>query len=365
MKIGIDCRELGAYQTGIGRILIEFLREARRKAKDFEFILFGNEKTDFLSFQDIILDYRRVVIKERWTFWWDQIQLKKALQKNEIDVFFSPYYKIPLLTRAKTVLSIFDLTYLLVEPYAGHLKNTIYVKNFIKLAARKAKKIITCSNSTKEDLSEILHLPQGKINVVHLGISSRFRTIHEKNRIESAKKKYGIPRKYVLYVGNFSPHKNLKRLVRAYHLLTDHLKEEYSLVLGGGEAEKLGIRDAGSLICISHIAEEDLPTLYSGAELFVFPSLYEGFGFPPLEAMACGCPVASSNTSSLPEVLGEAALFFDPCRIEEISSAIRRMIEDEDLRNRLRQKGLERARLFTPEKMTGELLSVFESVYGN
>lgn len=365
MKIGIDCRELGAYQTGIGRILIEFLREARRKTKDFEFILFGNEMTDFLSFQDILLDYKKVVIKERWTFWWDQIQLKKALQKNEIDVFFSPYYKIPLLTRAKTVLSIFDLTYLLVEPYAGHLKNTIYVKNFIKLAARKAKKIITSSNSTKEDLSEILHLPQGKINVVHLGISSRFRTIHEKNRIESAKKKYGIPRKYVLYVGNFSPHKNLKRLVRAYHLLTDHLKEEYSLVLGGGEAEKLGIRDAGSLICIPYIAEEDLPTLYSGAELFVFPSLYEGFGFPPLEAMACGCPVASSNTSSLPEVLGEAALFFDPCQIEEISSAIRRMIEDEDLRNRLRQKGLERARLFTPEKMTGELLSVFESVCGN
>lgn len=365
MKIGIDCRELGAYQTGIGRILIEFLREARRKTKDFEFVLFGNEMTNFSSFQDIILDYRRVVIKERWTFWWDQIQLKKALQKNEIDVFFSLYYKIPLLTRTKTVLSIFDLTYLLVEPYAGHLKNIIYVKNFIKLAARKAKKIITSSNSTKEDLSEILHLPQGKINVVHLGVSSKFRTIHEKNRIESAKKKYGIPRKYVLYVGNFSPHKNLKRLVRAYHLLADHIKEEYSLVLGGGEAEKLGIRDGGSLICIPYIAEEDLPTLYSGAELFVFPSLYEGFGFPPLEAMACGCPVASSNTSSLPEVLGEAALFFDPCQIEEISSAIRRMIEDEDLRNRLRQKGLERARLFTPEKMTGELLSVFESVCGN
>jgi glycosyltransferase involved in cell wall biosynthesis len=266
------------------------------------------------------------------------------------------------LTTAKTVLSIFDLTYLLVEPYAGHFKNTIYVKNFIKLAARKAKKIITCSNSTKEDLSEILHLPQAKIKVVHLGVSSKFRTIREKNRIESVKKKYGIPQKYVLYVGNFSPHKNLKRLILAYHLLADYLKEEYSLVLGGGEAEKLGIRDTESLISIPYIDEEDLPTLYSGAELFIFPSLYEGFGFPPLEAMACGCPVASSNTSSLPEVLGEAALFFDPCQTEEISSAIRQMLEDEDLRNRLRQKGLERARLFTPEKMTDKILDVFESV---
>lgn len=362
MKIGIDCRELGAYQTGIGRILIEFLREARRKTKDFEFILFGNETTDFLSFQDIFMDYKKVVIKERWTFWWDQIQLKKALQNNEIDVFFSPYYKIPLLTTAKTVLSIFDLTYLLVEPYARHLKNTIYIKNFIKLAARKAKKIITSSNSTKEDLSEILHLPQGKIDVVHLGISSRFRTIQEKNRIEFAKKKYGIPHKYILYVGNFSPHKNLKRLILAYNLLADHLKKEYSLVLGGGEAKTLGIRDTELLICIPYIAEEDLPILYSGAEIFIFPSLYEGFGFPPLEAMACGCPVASSNTSSLPEVLGEAALFFDPGQIEEISCAIRRMLEDEDLRNRLRQKGLERARLFTPEKMTDRILDIFESV---
>jgi glycosyltransferase involved in cell wall biosynthesis len=342
--------------------LIEFLREARRKTKDFEFILFGNETTDFLSFQDIFMDYKKVVIKERWTFWWDQIQLKKALQNNEIDVFFSPYYKIPLLTTAKTVLSIFDLTYLLVEPYARHLKNTIYIKNFIKLAARKAKKIITSSNSTKEDLSEILHLPQGKIDVVHLGISSRFRTIQEKNRIEFAKKKYGIPHKYILYVGNFSPHKNLKRLILAYNLLADHLKKEYSLVLGGGEAKTLGIRDTELLICIPYIAEEDLPILYSGAEIFIFPSLYEGFGFPPLEAMACGCPVASSNTSSLPEVLGEAALFFDPGQIEEISCAIRRMLEDEDLRNRLRQKGLERARLFTPEKMTDRILDIFESV---
>jgi len=365
MKIGIDCRELRTYQTGIGRILVEFLRVARRRSDNYEFILFGNEKTDFLTFQDIFLGTRKVVIKERWTFWWDQIQLKNALHRNGIDVFFSPYYKIPLLTRAKTVLSIFDLTYLLVEPYARYFKNTIYIKNFIKLAARKAKRIITSSNSTKEDLLEILRLPRRKIEVVYLGIGSGFRAIHGKDRIGLAKKKYGIGKKYILYVGNFSPHKNLKRLVLAYRLLADHLKEEYSLVLGGGKTETLGIRDAESLICIPRIDEEDLPALYSGAELFVFPSLYEGFGFPPLEAMACGCPVASSNASSLPEVLGEAALFFDPCQIEEISSAIRRMLEDEDLKNAFRQKGLERARLFTPEKMARELLSVFESVWGN
>jgi len=365
MKVGIDCRELRANITGIGRILLEFLKEARRQRKDFYFILFGNEKTNFLSFPDVFENYQKIIIKERLTLWWDQIQLKNALQQYEIDLFFSPYYKMPLLTKTKTVISIFDVTYLLVEPYVHRFKNKIYVKNFIKLAAKKAKKILTSSNSTKEDLSKILHLPQEKVEVVYLGVSPEFRPTYGSDKIEFVKNKYGLAKKYILYVGNSSPHKNLKRLVQAYQSLANDLKQEYSLVLGGGEPKRLGISEGEPLIFTRFIAEEDLPSLYSGAELFVFPSLYEGFGLPPLEAMACGCPVASSNMSSLPEVLGEAALFFDPYQVEEISAAICRMLEDKNLRERFRQKGLQRAKLFTSEKMTGNLYSLFESVYGN
>jgi glycosyltransferase involved in cell wall biosynthesis len=367
MKIGIDCRELRAYMTGIGRILTGFLKEAKRK--NFEFILFGNQFTDFSSFPDVFEDYRKVILQEKLTLWWDQIQLKNAIAKNQIYVFFSPYYKIPLLAKTRTILSIFDVTYLLVEPYRSFFRNKFYIKNFIQLASRKAKRIITSSHSTKNDLLKILHLPKDKIEVVYLGVNHKFKAIAKKNDRDIVKKKYGIPKKYLLYVGNFLPHKNVKNLIAAYNLLPENIRREHSLVLGGErpkgfrrDIEQPGLSDPQSIIYCGNIVDEDLPALYSGAELFVFPSLYEGFGLPPLEAMACGCPVASSNTSSMPEVLGDAALFFNPSLIEEMSMAIRQMLEDERLRNSFCQKGLGRARLFTSEKMAERMLAIFDSV---
>lgn len=365
MKIGIDCRELRNYVTGIGRILSEFLRETKGNIKDFNFILFGNQYTDFLLFQDVFKNYEKVIIKEKFTLWWDQIKLKNAIKKYNIDVFFSPYYKIPLLTKTKTILSIFDVTYLLVKPYNTYLRSKLYLKNFIKLASKKVKKIITCSNYTKNDLLKILNLPKEKIEVAYLGVSPKFKIIHEREKIELVKKKYGIEKKYILYVGNFKPHKNVKRLVDAYDLFPETIKREYDLVLGGMGPEISGLSDSQSAICLRYISDEDLPALYSIAELFVFPSLYEGFGLPPLEAMACGCPVASSNTSSMSEVLGDAALFFNPYHVEEMSLAIEKMLEYKNLRNKFRQKGLERAKLFTSEKMTRRILDVFESVLLN
>jgi glycosyltransferase involved in cell wall biosynthesis len=369
MKVGIDCRELRANITGIGRILLEFLREARRKTKDFDFTLFGNQLTDFLSFPDVFEDYRTVILQEKLTLWWDQIQLKNAIKKNNIDVFFSPYYKIPLLSKTKTILSIFDVTYLLVEPYRSSWRNKFYIKNFIQLASRKAKRIITSSHWTKSDLLKSLHLSEEKIEVIYLGVDPKFQATPEKNKRDYIKKKYRIQRKYLLYVGNFLPHKNVKSLIAAYNLLPENIRGEYSLVLGGRrpkgfrrDIEQSGLSDSQSIIYCGYIADEDLPALYSGAELFVFPSLYEGFGLPPLEAMACGCPVASSNTSSMPEVLGDAALFFNPNLTEEMSMAIRQMLEDEHLRNSFCQKGLGRARLFTSEKMAERMLAIFDSV---
>lgn len=370
MKIGIDCRELRAYRTGIGRILLEFLREARKQTKDFDFILFGNQWTDFLSFPDLFKDYRKIILQEKLALWWDQIQLKNAIKKNNIDVFFSPYYKIPLLSKTKTILSIFDVTYLLLEPYSSSWRNKFYIKNFIRLASRKAKRIITSSHWTKSDLLRSLHLPQEKIEVIYLGVNPKFQAIPEKNKRDHIKKKYGIQKKYLLYVGNFLPHKNVKSLIAAYNLLPVNIRREYSLVLGGRRAkefghdiEQSGVSNSQSIIYCGDIVDEDLPLLYSGAELFVFPSLYEGFGLPPVEAMACGCPVASSHTSSLPEILGNAALFFNPYQVEEISKTVKLMLENKDLRENLRQKGLERAKLFVSARMAEKLIAVFKTAY--
>jgi len=369
MYIGIDCREMIGKMTGISRMLTEFLYSVSLKNTGHKFILLGNQNT-YLEHEFLNKEmFQKIFVPERITLLWDQIKLKKMLNEYKIDVFFSPYYKIPLFTKTKTILSIFDVTYLLVEPYNTYFKNKLYKKNFIKLASKKAKKIITCSNYTKNDLLKILNLCDEKIEVVYLGVIPEFKTIHEKNKIELTKKRYAIYKKYILYVGNFEPHKNVKKLIDAYNLLPEILKQEYVLALCGGEPnrlkisrEQLGLSHLQSIIYTGRILDEDLPALYSGAELFVFPSLYEGFGLPPLEAMACGCPVVSSNASSVPEVLGDSALFFNPYGVEEMSLAIRQMLEDENLRNRFRQKGWERAKLFTTEKMTNKLLDIFASI---
>ncbi len=368
MKIGVDFRELSSSTTGIGRILVEFFREAKAYEKDFDFILFGNQATNFLSPPHVFESYKKVVIKEKWTFWWDQIQLSNEIKRNHIDLFFSPYYKLPLLTKAKSIISVFDLTYLLVKPYSHHLRNRLYIKNFIKMASRKAKKIITSSHHTKSDLKALLNLPEEKIEVIYPRISPEFRRVQDRKRIDSLSKKYGIHKKYILYVGNFKPHKNVQSLVDAYHHLPDLLKREYSLVLCGGELKSLELKferekpgDFQSIISIEQLADEDLPSLYSSAELFVFPSFYEGFGFPPLEAMACGCPVVSSHASSLPEILGNAALFFNPYQVEEISKTAKLILENKGFRESLREKGLERAKFFASARMTEKLISVFKA----
>jgi len=160
-------------------------------------------------------------------------------------------------------------------------------------------------------------------------------------------------------------------LIEAYETLPAKMKEEYKLVLGAPRSDKyfpdiekiiMEKKLIHQILFTGFIEEKDLPTIFHMSSLFAFPSLYEGFGLPPLEAMACGCPVVSSNRSSMPEILGEAALFFNPNDIKEMSQAIRQMLEDEKLRNNLRQKGLERAKLFTPEKMTQIIISLFESI---
>jgi glycosyltransferase involved in cell wall biosynthesis len=366
IKIGIDIRELEKGKlTGIGRFLIEFLKEAKNY-KEFKFILFGNQDTDFSN--DSLESYEKIGINEKLTFLWDQFKLKNALKENKIDLFFSPYYKAPLFSEIPLIISLFDLIYFKVEPYKNQLNNKFYIKYFINLVAKKAIKIITISNDTQNDLIKLLNLPKEKIKVVYLSVSENFyhRGLQE---IEGIKKKYNINKKYILYIGNSNPHKNLTRLVEAYTLLPDKTKKEYELVLAGvgnffnSQLSTCCLTTLNSKL-LGFVPDQDLPALYSGAELFVFPSLYEGFGLPPLEAMACGCPVASSNTSCMPEILGEACVYFDPFSPEEMSLVIHRILNDSGLAGVLKTKGLARAAVYDPEKTCSGIIKVMESVGG-
>ena len=367
MRIGIDGRELFANKvTGIGRYLRDLLGVVSRSPTPHQYLLYGNQHT---SWDEHVESVEFVSLPQGMTLWWDQMVLRKRAKLDNLDVFFSPYTKGPVFARCPVVITIHDLIPLKLDG------SSVYGRVFgfmAKFVARRVAAILADSEHTKRDILELLGVPEAKIHVIPLCVNEAFRPAQSADVLAEVKRKYSIAGDYVFYVGNFDPHKNLVTLLRAYAALPEDLRAAYQLVLGGkldeftpqirGLAAELGV--GGNVVCTDFIDQADLPALYRAATLFAFPSKYEGFGLPPLEAMACGVPVVSSNATSLPEVVGEAALTVDPEDVEGMSAAMRNVLSDQALRATLATKGIERARLFTQEKTATETLRVIEAVAG-
>lgn len=228
--------------------------------------------------------------------------------------------------------------------------------------------MIAASESTKKDAVRLCGLDEAKIKVIYHGVSPRFRPAGPE-AVSAVRQRYGLPDRFVLSLGTIEPRKNLTSLLEVWHALSSGGVPPKLVIAGSkgwlyapffSKLRELGLED--QVLFTGYVPEEDLPAVYSAAELFVYPSLYEGFGFPVLEAMACGAPVITSNTSSLPEVAGQAALLVDPTSLEELSAAIGRVLENQELRNQLRARGLEQAARFSWERTARETLSVYESL---
>jgi glycosyltransferase involved in cell wall biosynthesis len=238
----------------------------------------------------------------------------------------------------------------------------------LKAVTRKASEIIVDSYSTQKDLLSALDIAKDKISVIYPAIGDAFHPVGDQKHIESVRERYGLPVKYILYVGPWKPHKNIGRLIKAFYQVRRDSKLPHKLVIGGETdprfsegprlASQLGLRE--EIIFPGYIRDEDLPCVYCGADIFVFPSLYEGFGLPPLEAMACGTPVVTSNVSALPEVTGNAAVLVNPYKVVEIAEAIYKVLSNDSLRDTLRRKGLERAKEFSYEEFARKTLKVYE-----
>ena len=370
MRVGIDVRELEKGKvTGIGRYLLDFLKFASKDKKEWEFVLFGNQATEIdLEAPNL----KKIFISEYLTSWWDQVKLPHYLKKEKIDIFLTPYLKAPLLTPCKLVVIINDLIPFLSPGYQRlkNLPRRVYFRNLGRRAVKRADKIITISQHSKKDILKIFQIPEEKIEVISLSVNEKYHPIT--SNLGKITSKYGIGGKFIFYFGNFNPHKNVKTLIEAYYRLPQEMRDEYQLVLGGRRDKQClmleemvkHLKLEKRIIFTGFISEEDLPAIYSAAELFVFPSLYEGFGLPPLEAMACGTPVITSNTTSLPEVVGKAGILINPYKVDEIKFAIIKVLTDSTLRNDLVQKGLERAKRFTPEKTARQFLAVLAEVRG-
>ncbi|PIY94071.1 MAG: hypothetical protein COY68_03560 [Candidatus Levybacteria bacterium CG_4_10_14_0_8_um_filter_35_23] len=319
--------------------------------------------------------YEVVTSKKLWTM----IGLSRKLlaYKNKIDVFFSPTHYLPLHILEPSVISILDVSYLYF-PNFFKKKDLYQLKVWGKYSIKKAKKIITISESSKNDIIKAYNVSDSKLKVIYPGL--KFETQNTKSETNSKfkmqnskllKKKFGINGDYILFVGTLQPRKNIVRLVDAFSKLKTEnidLKKDLDLVVVGKKGwqyeeilaapEKFGVKE--SVKFLENISDEDLQSFYKNALCFCLPSLYEGFGLPILEAMQHGCPVVTSNVSSLPEAGGDAALYCNPEDVEDIKNNLESIIQNSELREEMIKKGYEQVKKFSWEKTAHKTLNVLE-----
>jgi len=313
-----------------------------------------------------------VPLHSQWYSWslWHYTGFSLQLMKDKPDVFISTQPSLPMFCLSRKLIVIHDLTPLILKDAYTKRFRTIFRSQLLH-ATRLADRILTVSNSTKNDLVNILGIDSKIIDVVYQSYDREaYSNRIDIKQLENVKQKYKIPQRYIFYVGTREPKKNIARLIEAYNMLINQHSIDHRLVIAGkgnwrdeelfSLVVKLGIKD--HIIFTGFISNEELPLLLSGADLFVFPSLHEGFGIPLLEAMACGTPVITSNLSSLPEVVADAALLVDPYNVNAISNAMYTLLSDHVLRKELKEKGLIRVKQFSWEKTGKEILRIIETL---
>ncbi|MBL8013149.1 MAG: glycosyltransferase family 4 protein [Candidatus Omnitrophica bacterium] len=368
MRFGVDAREIqnGVY-TGIGHPLHNFLKFFAQNNKGDTCVLFSAVPVPYHYGPAVT----NVVMAENLTLYWDQVILPRCIKGEKVDLFYSPYYKVPLAASCKVVSAIFDIMYLKFDVYRKELGlKEIYFRTVGKSYVRRADKILTCSEYSKKEIIDYYGVDPRKISVIPLSVSESYRPCENLDELNSYKRTFHIDSPYVLYMGNFKPHKNVLGLVRAFALiagdfpelklvLAGPLEHTYPQIVAFVETHNLTNR----VIFTGKITPKDKPQLlYSGASVFAFPSLYEGFGLPPAEAMACGVAVVASNTTSIPEVVKTAGILVDPQNTDEMALSLRRLLTDDHLRNQLMAKGLQSVRDYSESVINQKLYQFFEGV---
>jgi glycosyltransferase involved in cell wall biosynthesis len=409
MRIGIIATGLKHDITGMGRYsyklitnllkmdkkndytLIDFKPDIEASQEDVE--LFSRcSKLSFHPLRDIVLSLKLLVegsgvsMSDVPMFFWlirkhmmysnvlecyyglrNHLIRPSRLSTENLDVLHGPANFTPLLSfgNYKKVITVHDIIAILFPEFYSKRFSRAHSRIFPKQLSF-VDRIIVDSQSTRNDLIEHLRVPSEKIITIPLSVDEQFRPLKHRDDI----KKHQINSNYILFVGCVRPHKNITTLIQAFYKLKKR-GIKHILVIAGEKyphynevditIEKLGLRK--EVILTGHFPERNLPILYNAADLFVFPSLYEGFGLPPLEAMACGCPVITSNTSSLPEVVGDAGIMINPNNVDALADAMYRVLTNKGLRQDMIKKGLKRAKMFSWEKTAKETLRVYEEVY--
>ena len=366
MRVAIDTRKL--HDFGIGTYIRNLLRQLARIDRHTEYILLCREPDLGIAAQ-LGPNFRSVREPSPNYSLREQVHVPWLLRRERPDVYHAPHYVLPFAVGCRSVVTIHDCIHLMFPQYLPNRAAYAYARASMWAAARRSDRILTVSEASKRDILDLFNVRPDKVVVVYNAIDEHFSSTPSEEHVARVRERYQLDHKFVLYVGNIKPHKNLVRLIEAFSELR-RTHDDLKLLIIGDEISRLpALRRAvhrhklhKHVRFLGYLKDDTLTVLYRLASVFVFPSLYEGFGLPPLEAMASGTPVVTSNVSSLPEVTGDAAVLVDPYDVEAIGDGIRRVLDDPRFAEDLRRKGLERAREFSWERSVEKTQQVYREV---
>ncbi|HVB72396.1 MAG TPA: glycosyltransferase family 1 protein [Ktedonobacteraceae bacterium] len=383
MKIGINALFFRFLSTGSGQYLTHLLNALAEVDSENEYVLLGpdplpqdftlNEHFHFeqVPYPNLI---RRNLPLEK--LFWEQYAAPAGASRAKADLFHVPFFAPPYFSRTPAIATIHDIIPVRLAVYRESPLMRAYMQ-LVTRAAHKAALIITVSQHAKQDIVDVLKVPPERIRVTYEAAGDEYKPVTDPDILARARARYDLSAdsRYIFYLGGLDHRKNVPLLVRAFaHVYQQANDPNLQLLIAGNPDQKSGplfpdprpvAADLGmsGQIIYRYIEEEDKPAMYSGASAFVFPSYYEGFGLPPLEAMSCGAPVICSNRTSLPEVVGDAAITFDPDNTGQLVAALRDVLANSELEADLRSRSLQQAAHFNWRKTAAETLAIYEEVY--
>lgn len=385
MRIAINGFFWGQPTTGSGQYVRSLVKAMAKLAPENEYVIviprdkaLGEEITPLPDIGARVFLYPErqgfsLISENLAKLSFEQSVFARVCQREHVDVAHMPYFASPLSPPVRTVVTVHDLIPMILPLYRGSIFVQMYTQ-LVAAAARRAHAVIADSECTKRDIIARLGIKSERVHTIYLAADARFQPLNDPSQITAVRKRFDLPEKFLLYLGGYDQRKNIRVIIEAFSLLPELYEEGYRLVLGGvtrgagsdllpdprREVTRIGLNE-DAVRFLGWVREEDKPGLYASATLFLFPSLYEGFGLPPLEAMACGAPVISSNTSSMPEILGDAGMLIEPEGAISWAESIRATINDASLLGRMRERGIAQAKQFSWEHAARETLALYES----
>lgn len=372
MRIAIDIRKINEF--GVGTYIWNLVRNIANVDPRNEYLLVGS-KRNFHELGPLPTNFRHLYESGEETLWRNHCAIPLTLRRNSIDIFHVPHHEAPLVSPCKLVVTMHDCVHLLFPQEGSSRFHNYRMYLRTRRVVESASHVVAVSKSTKADLVHIFDLAESNISVIYNALDERFAQSAAPDERKEVLERYQLKDPFILYSGKIRPHKNLHRLIEAFAVLKAELAEDerykfIKLIIIGDELSKhqylrLTVVRSGAQQDVRFFGFVPYPTLrvfYQSAALFAFPSLYEGFGLPPLEAMANRAPVLASNTSSLPEVLGEGALLVNPENVFEIARGMKTILSDEALRQRLMQKGIEQVAKFSWNLAAQKVVQTYQAI---